>query len=386
MCNLESFSEIQSHLRKCIVLLAGSIVTTSTKNDRPVEYRNNDGAAKYRDDRAVEYGNNDRRVQYTEYRNSDRRVEHVMNDRTVEYGSNNDRAMEYGNTDRHEEYGNTDRHVEYGNTDRYEEYGNTDRHGNNDRHVEFEDNDRAVEYGNSDIGEEYVNDDRPTYSSETSCNNSFNGSVGSFDDDNFDVGRDTPTYESGFQVASSCHNNPAHHNSHLETLSHNKPGPSYHQGQHGSASISFHPIQHGSSSFYLGQNRSPSFYPSQHRLPSLYPGQDGTSFRYDQPHFFPLHPDQVVNKYLQLKIPAKMSTLAVKLARESFFGEETMGNCTPQGKSDHDGLPKAQLLDLKLYLVQLFPSVSKPEFEGYWKTCLNSIGQACKAIRKKKCK
>ena len=304
MCNLESFSEIQSHLRKCIVLLAGSIVTTSTKNDRPVEYRNNDGAVKYKDDRAVEYGNNDRRVQYTEYRNSDRRVEHVINDRTVEYGSNNDRAMEYGNTDRH---------VEYGNTDRHEEYGNTDRHGNNDRHVEFENNDRAVEYGNSDIGEEYVNDDRPTYSSETSCNNSFNGSVGSFDDDNFDVGQDTPTYESGFQV-------------------------------------------------------------------------DGASFRYDQPHFFPLHPDQVVNKYLQLKIPAKMSTLAVKLARESFFGEEIMGNCTPQGKNDHDGLPKAQLLDLKLYLVQLFPSVSKPEFEGHWKTCLTFIGQACKAIRKKKCK
>ena len=38
---------------------------------------------------------------------------------------------------------------------------------------------------------------------------------------------------------------------------------------------------------------------------------------------------------------------------------------------------------LKLYLVQLFPSFSKSEFEEMWKACIISIGQACKGIRLK---
>ena len=74
-----------------------------------------------------------------------------------------------------------------------------------------------------------------------------------------------------------------------------------------------------------------------------------------------------------MKTPSKMSTLAVKLACESFFDME---KCTPQGKSEYDSLPEANLYNLKLYLVQLFPSLSRPDFEGYWKGCLNSIGQA----------
>ena len=60
-----------------------------------------------------------------------------------------------------------------------------------------------------------------------------------------------------------------------------------------------------------------------------------------------------------------MSTLAVKPAHESFFGKNTMENCTPQGKSEYDSLPEANLDNLKLYLVQLFPSLSRPDFKGY---------------------
>ena len=99
--------------------------------------------------------------------------------------------------------------------------------------------------------------------------------------------------------------------------------------------------------------------------------------------FLPLHPDLVVEKYISLKTPSKMSTLAVKLARESFFGKNTMEKCTPKVKSEYDSLSEANLYDLKLYLVQSFPSLSRPDFEGYWKGCLNSIGQACKGLRAK---
>jgi len=55
-----------------------------------------------------------------------------------------------------------------------------------------------------------------------------------------------------------------------------------------------------------------------------------------------------------------------------------MEKCTPQGKSEYDSLPEANLYNLKLYLVQLFPFLSRPDFEGYWKGCLNSIEQAWK--------
>ena len=106
---------------------------------------------------------------------------------------------------------------------------------------------------------------------------------------------------------------------------------------------------------------------------------------YGQPQqFIPIHPDQVVEKYKQWKTPSGMSRLAVKLARESYFGENVLGMCTPQGRSEQDKLPREPLLDLKLYLVRLFPTLNNAEFEGYWKVCLTSIGQACKSIRKNK--
>ena len=103
-----------------------------------------------------------------------------------------------------------------------------------------------------------------------------------------------------------------------------------------------------------------------------------------QSSFLSLHPDEVVENYTTLKTPGSMSTLAVKQARESYFGEAVMKRCTPQGKIEHDSLPNKELSQLKLYLKQLFPALSKPNFEGYWKTCLNSMGQACKGIRNKK--
>ena len=134
----------------------------------------------------------------------------------------------------------------------------------------------------------------------------------------------------------------------------------------GGPPTSSHPDHNG---FNYQQPRQIQYYTSQH----------GQPFRYHQPiaSFVPLHPDLVVEKYIGLKTPAMMSRLAVKLARESFFGEEVMEQCTSQV------LPKTELCNLKLYLVQLFPSLSKPEFEGYWKTCVTSIGQACKGIRTK---
>ena len=94
-----------------------------------------------------------------------------------------------------------------------------------------------------------------------------------------------------------------------------------------------------------------------------------------------LNPDLVVEKYYKLKIPSKMSTLAVKLARESFFGDELMAKCTVKGTREFGPLPEAELLKLKWFLSQLFPIYAKHDFEEAWKSCVNSIGQACKNLR-----
>ena len=94
-------------------------------------------------------------------------------------------------------------------------------------------------------------------------------------------------------------------------------------------------------------------------------------------------PDEVVTKYIKLKNPSTMAKLSVKLARESFFGDETLIRCTVSGQREHSSLPEAQLYNLKLFLVQLFPLLNRAEFEDKWKECLVSIGQACKRLRKK---
>ena len=94
-------------------------------------------------------------------------------------------------------------------------------------------------------------------------------------------------------------------------------------------------------------------------------------------------PDEVVTKYIKLKNPSTMPKLSVKLARESFFGDETLIRCTVSGQREHASLPEIQLHNLKLFMVRLFPLLIRAEFEEKWKDCLIAIGQACKRLRKK---
>lgn len=94
-----------------------------------------------------------------------------------------------------------------------------------------------------------------------------------------------------------------------------------------------------------------------------------------------LPPDEVVAQHIKLKNPSTMPRLSVKLARQSFFGTETMLKSTVYGQRGYGGLPEVQLTNLKLFLVQLFPLLNKAEFEDKWKECLTSIGQACKTMR-----
>ena len=94
-------------------------------------------------------------------------------------------------------------------------------------------------------------------------------------------------------------------------------------------------------------------------------------------------PYTVTAKYPQLTTLSKISTLAVKLARECYFGKDLMKSCTVRGTREHDGLPADKLEDMKSFLQYLFPKCSQPEFERAWKNCVDAIGQCCNALRKK---
>ena len=81
---------------------------------------------------------------------------------------------------------------------------------------------------------------------------------------------------------------------------------------------------------------------------------------------------------------AKILHLAVKLAKEAYFGPEAMKKCTIKGIGKLQALPKKELSELQSFLENLcIPKIcsTKVIFENLWKTCCESIGQSCKQLR-----
>ena len=73
----------------------------------------------------------------------------------------------------------------------------------------------------------------------------------------------------------------------------------------------------------------------------------------------------------------KAGRLAVKLARESYFGEEVLK------ESIVSSLPKEKLKEIKARLYEVYRFNNLVEFEPLWQKCLISIGKACQALRAK---
>ena len=100
-----------------------------------------------------------------------------------------------------------------------------------------------------------------------------------------------------------------------------------------------------------------------------------------------LEPEDVVEKYPKLMTISKIPTLAVRLSKEAYFGKEIMALCTVRGTGTYHALPENDLSKLKLFLFhQSHPRLTgtRVEFEHTWKACVESIGQACKALRTSK--
>ena len=65
-------------------------------------------------------------------------------------------------------------------------------------------------------------------------------------------------------------------------------------------------------------------------------------------------PEQILCKYQHKLLPhGKIGELAVKLAKEAYFGEAVMKKCTVMGHRDRPGLPTKTLTQLKRFLFNL---------------------------------
>ena len=86
-----------------------------------------------------------------------------------------------------------------------------------------------------------------------------------------------------------------------------------------------------------------------------------------------------------LRYEGKMGTMAGILAKEAFFGEDVMLQCTAKGYGDKPGLPGAELLQLKDQMQKLYPHFmhSPAEFEEKWVKICDALSQACKRLRRK---
>ena len=85
------------------------------------------------------------------------------------------------------------------------------------------------------------------------------------------------------------------------------------------------------------------------------------------------------------RVLSKASTLAVKLAKEAFFGDNVLVRCTVAGGREFPGLPQKEMQELKGVMLRQFPQFwqAPVQFELTWKDCCESIGQACKRLRDK---
>ena len=162
----------------------------------------------------------------------------------------------------------------------------------------------------------------------------------------------------------------------------------------------FHPSNPASSSV-APQNPTTLYSPSSvvpQSSPGLYPSQGPPQCVQIKPNqtgktqYFPsacinttllFKPDTTLRKYPSLRGRSKAGALAVKLAREAFFGEEVLAQCTVSGLRQLPALPLAELNQLKQTMFAQFPEFwSNPiEFESVWAACSDAINQACKHVR-----
>ena len=88
----------------------------------------------------------------------------------------------------------------------------------------------------------------------------------------------------------------------------------------------------------------------------------------------------VLQKYKELRTECKITLLAVKLAREAFFGDGILKRCTPRGWNELPALPQAELYQLKATLFHQFPRfwTCPEEFKHKWTAAKSQLHKRAK--------
>ena len=68
--------------------------------------------------------------------------------------------------------------------------------------------------------------------------------------------------------------------------------------------------------------------------------------------------DEVLLLNAKYRVLSKASTLAVKLAKEAFFGDNVLVRCTVAGSREFPGLPHKEMQELKGVMLRQFPQFS----------------------------
>ena len=102
------------------------------------------------------------------------------------------------------------------------------------------------------------------------------------------------------------------------------------------------------------------------------------------PHFVTRPPPEISTSCQSHMAPDLMTTTQreVDYSQQS-CSESTTDFCTFSGSGSLPGLPEAQVMAMKAFLFKVcVPALgSKIEFEGFYKKCTESVGQACKNLR-----
>ena len=94
---------------------------------------------------------------------------------------------------------------------------------------------------------------------------------------------------------------------------------------------------------------------------------------------------QVIQTNSHLSTEKTITRLALKLAHQSFFGARVLSKCTVMGEQGLPGLPRSELVALKIAIFQQLPKYwnEKKEFESIWNMCVTAINGACRRERYK---
>lgn len=94
-------------------------------------------------------------------------------------------------------------------------------------------------------------------------------------------------------------------------------------------------------------------------------------------------PADVIKRNSNLVTAKKAPQLAIKLAKQCYFGDSILVKCTVAGHRKFNALPTQPLNELKQAIFELFPIYHQNpvSFESLWKDCAESIGQYCKRLR-----